>query len=193
VTEPGTFSLTVPLPDALDASLRAWARATPRATWPAWGGHITLLTPFRVAAPLQRIETTLAALGSAQPRFDVRLRRVAVKPHIFAEGMWTTQLVIDEKSGASELRTLQAALHADLEDWIDESDRTALEASYEFHVSLVRGVPEAAAWKVAAAAERAGIGATFAVTVVELVALPTSAGEVHRALGRYELGAREPV
>ena len=79
-----------------------------------------------------------------------------MKPHALDVDAWAVRLVVDEARGGGEREGLRDALHEQLHPMVEELHPNMREPWYEFHVSLVGEVTEAAAERITLAATEAG-------------------------------------
>ena len=73
--QPLTFSALILLPDALQKQFERWTDETAGASWPAFGGHVTLLPSFRAELALDAVAERLAAVCRVHEPFTLQLTK----------------------------------------------------------------------------------------------------------------------
>jgi len=76
-----SYSLEIPLPPDVDERLHNWAKRAPGATWPKWGGHITILNRFAVERELEQVIHEIERVSSLFNPFVIRFDRVVCDQH----------------------------------------------------------------------------------------------------------------
>lgn len=187
MVEGAVYGIALPLPSEEDARLRRWVDETPGATWPSWGGHITVVPSFGLVAQREELQAALSQVAAEAEPFSVSLSQVAAKPHAFSAGDWTAHLAIDEAGGGRQLLALRAALHRRLNSLVDELHPDARQAWYVFHVSLVGRASQAVARQIAQRAMAAELSASFEAGRLDLIAHPQTAQDDYQ-IHSYRLG-----
>ena len=77
-----SYSLQILLPEEIDREFRRWVEATPGATWPEEGGHVTVLPPLEPVLGLEPLEEAIAAVCAAWQPFRLELSRPVGAPHL---------------------------------------------------------------------------------------------------------------
>ena len=78
---PSEYSLEILLPEAVEQQFRHWIRRVPGATWPRWGGHITVLNRFVPARELEPIVLEIEGTCPACRSFLIHLNEVVSNRH----------------------------------------------------------------------------------------------------------------
>ena len=58
------LSVHILLPEAVDRRLERWTKNMPGTSWPAWGGHITLVPNFTTRAAVDEVRAVLQSVCS---------------------------------------------------------------------------------------------------------------------------------
>lgn len=164
-----SYSVYLFLPPAMDRRLRQWCATSSGCDWPKWGGHITLIPAFHLAAPLVRLVATVERSVQERREFRVVLDQVRSERHLTKPGLHLVYLAGQHPTVNAELASLRASLAAGLEDL--KVDASAAVARHPFvpHVSLTLGLPEPEALLLKARAEQDGLRISFRVKKISLV------------------------
>lgn len=165
------YSVQILLPLEIEERLRRWAEGTPGATWPRWGGHVTILGLFEPLTPPREIVREIADICEAFNPFPLRLSKVEAMPHWRRHPLHTVLLKGDRGSEGYQTilrlhNTLSVALATLKRDLFPEVSQRP----YEPHVTLTWGVSEAEARRLAEIAETANLAVELLVDEIWLVA-----------------------
>ena len=184
------FSLVLALPEDEDERLRLWARSAPPATWPAWGGHVTIWPALEPAEGIDALVARLQAVVARFEAYELSIGDVALKPFWGSPHLYTAQLVPGQHdTGRSELDGLRAGLYQSLGDVAIDLHPETRSNWFEPHISLTVGLEHDAAASVVEAARRDGLRARFVVQRVDLI---ESLGEgLYARLGIFALAPQQ--
>jgi hypothetical protein len=165
--------------------------ATPGATWPDEGGHVTVLPPVVPIRGLEAVEAAIAGVCAAWAPFGLELSRLVRAPHLARPHVHTVLLAEPAATGRpGPLRGLRRALASALRPVASDPSPAYTRSRYLPHITLTLGVAEPEAARLAGAAEAAGLQAVF---VVEALWLRAYAGPIldPTRSRRFWLGCRE--
>lgn len=172
-----TYCVEILLPDAIEARMSRWSQVTPGATWPAWGGHVTLLSRFVPLAGIEAIRGQMQAVCAGFGPFPLALDRVITEKH-WRRPEQAVLLVGDEKALVTDpIVRLQSALSEALAPWKRDLRPEVSRQHFVPHLSLTIGLPKPDAEQLALAAVQQRLTVEFLVDVVWLLKLDVSAGE----------------
>jgi hypothetical protein len=181
------YCVEILLPDDLEARMSRWSQVTPGATWPAWGGHITLLSRFSLLAGIEAIRGQMRAACSEFAPFALKLDRVITEKH-WRRPEQAVLLVGDETALVTDpIMRLRSALSEALAPWKRDLRPEISQQPFAPHLSLTIGLPQPEAEQLALAAAQQHLAIEFIVDVVWLLKLDTSAGE-----DKEVVAAKEP-
>lgn len=135
----GRYSLQILLPGELDSQMREWCRRSPGATWPDWGGHITLLPTFRPLRPMSALEEAIRRVTSKYGMFRVRLSDVWCRPHLVKPGSCIV-FVTAHRRDPAELWDMQAELAAAVGPLVNPEWVRLWGEPFRPHISLTTGL-----------------------------------------------------
>lgn len=170
-TERTDFSLQILLPQAVEARLRQWVDEAPGATWPAWGGHITLINRFAPLCAIKVIRREISDVVKAFSPFTLRLAKVVRSDHWQRPDLQTVLLTSESTSDAGfrTLLRLHGALRAALDPLKTDLAPAVSQRPFAPHISLTWGISTAAAIHLAELAMQAGLVAEFRVQRLHLL------------------------
>lgn len=168
------YSLMVMLPAALDRRLAKWSSAMPGTSWPAWGGHITLLHPFTVPAAAEAVDrltdciTTVCRRHSA---FQLRLDNPVAEQDYTRAGYFAVMLTARdrEETGLDALGLLRRDLLAATDDLRTDKRPPAADDEYMPHVTLALGLGQPEAERMVNHIRTDGLTVRFFVEKIALV------------------------
>jgi len=170
--QPLTYSVLILLPDALQKQFERWTDETAGASWPAFGGHVTLLPSFRSELPAEAVEERVAAVCGAHEPFTLQL----VKPLAVADRTRQDYFAVflaaeeDADSGYAKIAALRDDLDQALAPVKHDLQPEVLSRPFLPHITLALGVSEREAGHVVRACVESGLTAEFAVEGVTLFA-----------------------
>lgn len=165
------FSIQILLPDDVDRSLRRWTEETPGASWPSWGGHVTLLPRFRALISAEELgERVVAACARFSP-MDLRLTEIVEMKDWTRSGYSGVFLVpsAEPGSGMKRLKALQAELDGALAPVREDLAPEVTRHDFLPHVTLALAVSEAEATKMVSRARAQSLSAEFTLDRVWLL------------------------
>lgn len=168
VQEPARYSVQILLPDEIDSRLRNWCKNAPGATWPAWGGHVTVLPAFHPAEPLYRIEEAIAGVASGFAPFQVSLDHVRCRPHLVRPALCIVFLTTHRRRPAGLWDLHQQLMNAVSPMALPEWDRL-WRGPFRPHVSLTTGLSSEAADRLLESTIRDNLQISFEVDQVYLM------------------------
>jgi len=164
------YSLHILLPEQLNRRFARWAANTAGASWPSWGGHVTLLAPFTLVAPFRDFEASLLAVAARHAPVEVHLTHLTVVPDWTRQGYYAVFLAppAEVGSGLRRLTALQHDLDEQLAPLRDDRFPEIVHRAYLPHVTLALGLSETEAHKMVGAARSDGLVAEFRVEQIWL-------------------------
>jgi hypothetical protein len=176
------YCIQILLPEQVDRRFRHWATATPGATWPEEGGHVTLLPRMTLSANAGRVRTAIAAVCSATLPFELRLTRLVLEPHIARPPLWTVLLAKrPDESRPGPSHDLRRALLSAISPLVSFAGDSYVNSPYRSHITLTLGVDETAGGRLVSAAGDAGLMAVFRAEAVWLRAYRGSSLDASRS------------
>lgn len=165
------YSVEILLPEEIDRRLRRWAEKVPGATWPAWGGHVTLLNRF---IPLQGLDVICDRIERVTRRFapfEIDLQRIVCDRHVLRPQLMTVLVAIDPDSESNwpTLVRLENALWSAVAPLVKDATPELRRRPFLPHLTLTRGTGRAAAQRLAQAAREAKLEVQFQVDTLWLV------------------------
>lgn len=164
----GRYSLQIRVPDEVDALLHGWCRQSPGATWPEWGGHITLLPIFRPMQPLPALEEAIRLAVLKYGPFRVRLSDVWCRPHLVKPDSCIVFITTHDHEPA-DMWDMQADLAAAVGPMVRPEWDLLWGMSFRPHISLTTGLPRKQAEDLLRKAGRDGIDVSFWAERVSLM------------------------
>ncbi|HEX5370390.1 MAG TPA: 2'-5' RNA ligase family protein [Dehalococcoidia bacterium] len=163
------LSLVLALPPDENARLERWTQTAPPATWPSWGGHVTIWPALEPTAGIDVLKPAIEAVVARFDAFEMAMSRVALKPFWGSPGLYTAQLVADEEdAGGAELDALRAGLYQSLSDVAVDLHPETRSNWFEPHVTLTIALDHDAASTVVEAARRDQLNTSFLVRCVDM-------------------------
>ncbi len=174
------YSIMLLLPGDVDRRLMKWSRGMPGASWPSWGGHVTLVPSFTVESEAEltdRISTVCQHHRTFQLNLD----------NPVAEQDWTrpdyraVMLTIrnPDSPGAEQVQSLQQELIASTADLRTDSRTEVSEKDFLPHVTLAIGIAEVEANEMTSKIRADGLRVSLSVERVWLIRFNPS-GEAKR-------------
>jgi 2'-5' RNA ligase len=190
---PTLASVHIMLPEAIDRRFERWTKKMPGTSWPAWGGHVTLIPNFALRGSVEEVRAAITAVCVHEEPFLVRLAEPVAIQDMTRPDYHAVFLLVDEDDGETErLRQLRMALLADLAPLREDLRPELLEQRFMPHVTLALGLGESEAARLVKAIRADPLIAEFMVEVVWLVVrTPNEGGRVERI--PVPLGRVSPV
>lgn len=165
------ISVHILLPESIDRRFRRRVEKLPGASWPAWGGHITLVPSFVPTCPPEQVFDLVAQAVSGFKAFSVRLIEAVAdedvtRPHFHAVFI---QLEDPESEGHQTLARLQQAIGAALAPVRGDTKPELDAIAFTPHLTLALGVGDSEAEKLVNALRSDPLEAEFMVDAVWLV------------------------
>lgn len=185
------------MPPDVDEQLRSWARRVPGATWPKWGGHITILNRFAVEGELEPVIHKIQEVAGSCDPFVIRFDRVVCDQHWLDPDLTAVFLTgaSNNEHGYRMLVELHDTVSRALAPLKRDIHPETSEEAYVPHLSLTSGLLEPEAARLAEAARRSGLKLEFRVENISLLEFVTesSGKERMRRARSFALGgpARE--
>lgn len=169
--ESSQYSIQIMLPKAVDRRLRKWGERTPGASWPAWGGHITLMPRFQLLVPRPKLYANITAVCTHYRPLDIHLTSIVAMQDWTREAYRGVFLVppAESGSGVRRLTALQHEFGAVLGDEVIDLAPEVTRRKFAPHITLALGVSELEAEKMVSQARAEGIVAEFTVARVWLL------------------------
>jgi 2'-5' RNA ligase len=182
------LSVHILLPEAVDRRLARWAEDVQGASWPAWGGHITLVPRFVPRGSSEEVRAIIEQICLEHEPFRVRFTEPVAaqdptRPDYFAV-LLNVEIVDPPASGSNEampdgesvedgqnsrLHQLRRQLLAALEPLREDMMPQLVQGPYMPHVTLALGVSESEARVVVRKMRADSINAEFQVDVIWLL------------------------
>ncbi len=164
------YSLHILLPEQLNRRFARWAANTTGASWPSWGGHVTLLAPFTLLVPFRDFEAGLLVVAARHAPLEVHLTDLTVIPDWTRQGYYAVFLAppAEVGSGLRRLTALQRDLGEQLAPLRVDRFPEIVRREYLPHVTLALGLSETEAHKMVGAARSDGLVAEFRVEQIWL-------------------------
>jgi 2'-5' RNA ligase len=165
----------------------------PGASWPAWGGHITLVPNFVPKGTVEEVRSILWSVCVEEEPFLVRLHDPVALQDMTRPDYFAVFLRADDREGDEQrLHALREALLGALEAMREDVRPDLIEQPFLPHVTLALGVGESEAERLVRSMRAEPLAAEFMVEVVWLVT--QSVGE-ETHFDRYpiQLGRVAPV
>jgi len=177
MTESSQYSIQIMLPSLLDRRFRKWAEQTPGASWPAWGGHITLMPRFQPQIPPAALHETIAAICARYRSMDVHLTSLVAMQDWTREAYFGVFLVppAEPGSGIRRLSALQRDFATALGDKSIDLASDVTQRDFAPHITLALGVSESEAEKMVSQVRAQNLTAEFRVRRVWLMQFSATA------------------
>lgn len=172
------YGLEIPLPPDVDEQLHGWAKRTPRATWPKWGGHITILNRFAVEGELEPVIRKIELVSGSFNPFVIRFDRVVCDKHWLDPDLAAVFLTSspNDEQGHRTLIELHDAVCAALATLKQDIQPETSHRAYIPHLSLTSGLPEPDASRLADAVRASGLKLAFTAENISLLEFITGPG-----------------
>ena len=163
------LSLVLALPEDENARIERWTRTAPPATWPGWGGHVTIWPALEPAHDIDALVSRLQTVIARFQAFELSMSHAELKPFWGSPRLYTAQLVArDGDAGGSELDALRAGLYQSLADVAVDLHPETRSSWFEPHITLTVALEHDDAAAVVEAARRDSLSTRFLVQRVDL-------------------------
>lgn len=186
---PSRLSLVILLPEQLDRRFARWAEKMPGASWPTWGGHITLISSFVPAIPMREVLRRVIAVGQHHQPFQVRLRAPVAIQDVTRPDYHAVFLTVDDEDAAQQhsVRVLREDLLAALADVRLHVRRELNFQTFMPHITLALSLAQAEAERLVRAIRADPLEADFEVEVFWVLEQVTGEGRETKTL-RHPIG-----
>lgn len=138
------YTLQFLLPPSQETLLRDWIQRHRYATWPNWGGHITLVNIFEPWIDIEEIAALFDNICRQTAPFKIYFNRVVMEHHRVHQGLYTVYLThptpcIHE---CNELKRFHEEIIALLGPAVEFQQKELETKRYRQHLSLTWGVPK---------------------------------------------------
>ena len=166
-----SYTLEIPLPPAVDEQLHGWAKSVPGATWPRWGGHITILNRFAVDGELEPVIYEIERVAGSFDPFVIRFDRVFCDQHWIDPELTAVFLTgaSNNENGYLTLVELHDTVSRALAPLKSDIYPETTEEAYVPHLSLTSGLSEPEAAVLAEAARLSGLKLEFTADNISLL------------------------
>jgi len=166
------------LPPAVDERLRSWSKRTPGATWPRWGGHVTILNRFAVDGELEPVVHEIERVSGSFGPFAIRFDRVVCDRHWLDPDLTAVFLTSssDDEHGYRTLVDLHDRVSAALTPIIRHIQPETSQRAYVPHLSLTTGLPESDCARLEDAAQASGLEVEFPAENISLLEFGIGSG-----------------
>ena len=168
---PSEYTLEIPLPPDIDDQSRRWAERTPGATWPRWGGHITVLNRFFLESEFERVIQEVDAVCAAYHPFVINLCRITCEAHLLDANLKVVLLVSGSQDEGAYLTLLKLhdSVRGELAPLTRNVQPEISKRPYDPHLSLTSGLPQPEAIRLMEAARASRLRVKFTVEKVSLL------------------------
>lgn len=179
--KPPLLSVHILLPEALDRRLARWTEKMPGASWPSWGGHVTLVPQFVALGGLDEVRKRLEDACLHETPFVMRLGAPMVVQDATRPTYAAVFLGVDstgvERGGpegvdgepSSRVHELRRKLLDALEPLREHLQPQLVEQPFLPHVTLALSIGELEAQKLVRAMRADPVVAEFGVQTIWLV------------------------
>jgi 2'-5' RNA ligase len=101
---PPLLSVHILLPESIDRRLERWTTKMPGASWPAWGGHITLVPNFVPRGSVDVVRTVLASVCMEEKPLVVRFAAPVAVPDTTRPDYFAVFLNVEMANKTSDKR-----------------------------------------------------------------------------------------
>jgi hypothetical protein len=181
------YSLEIPLPEHIEREFRAGISGVPGATWPRWGGHITVLNRFVPTGGLDPVVQVVQRVCAARRPFLIHLDEVLSDRHWRDPRLNAVMLVsgLRDEEGYRALAKLHNDLEAELALLKQDVHPELSGRGYVPHLSLTLGVPEPDAARLLEMARASGLEVEFTVENICLLEFVSAVSGEER-MGRVQ-------
>ncbi|MCC6168902.1 MAG: 2'-5' RNA ligase family protein [Caldilineaceae bacterium] len=165
------MSIQILLPDAVDRRFRRRVKTLPGASWPAWGGHVTLVPAFVPTCPPREVFDRVAQATGQFVAFRIRLAEAVAEGDITRPHFHTVFIQLDDPDSEDHqtLARLQKVIFAALAPVRDAAKPQLDAVPFKPHLTLALGVGDSEAAALVNALRSEPMQAEFLVDAVWLV------------------------
>lgn len=187
------ISVHIMLPEAVDRRFRRKVENLPGASWPTWGGHVTLVPPFVPSCPPEEVFDRVAAAVQSFTAFRLRLGAAVVEDDVTRPQFHAVFIQVDEVVGEDPpvLSRLQQAVASALAPVRQEANPKLEAIPFTPHLTLALGVGDSEARRLVNAWRNDPLEAEFGVDAVWLVLMWPDAAREQR-IDRIPIALAKP-
>lgn len=170
------LSVHILLPEALDRRLARWTEKLPGASWPSWGGHVTLVPHFVSLGSVDDVRKQLEAVCLHEMPFMMRLGapmvvKDATRPDYAAVflGVESADAESVGDDSGSRVHDLREKLLDALEPLREHLQPQLVEQPFLPHITLALSISELEAQKLVRAMRADPVVAEFGVQTIWLI------------------------
>ncbi len=188
-------SVQILLPDAADRRIERWTDKVPGASWPGWGGHITLVPPFVPSVPADEVYQRLLPVCQNLSLFRVRLAEPVAVQDATRPGYCAVFLTVNQTKDIDHNRLMAAytAVNAAVSDMMGDTHAGLAEQPFLPHVTLALGIGEAEAARMVRNLKAEPIEAKFLVDELTLVLMYGQGSDRRVEKRPLPLGPPKPI
>ncbi len=165
------YTVEIPLSPDVENRFRRWVERTPGATWPKWGGHITILDSFVPRRGIEPVVGVIEPVCTNYAPFEIRFDSVMcdaywVEPHLRTVLMVSSS---HDEDGCRALVDLHRSFRKELARVASDVRPEVSDRPYVPHLSLTAGIPQPAALELMEAARAARLKVEFVVRKISLL------------------------
>ncbi len=168
MSDGATISIQILLPEAIDRRFARRVDELEGASWPEWGGHITLIPAFAPRVAPEAVVSRVTAICAEVTPFLLHLAEPTAHPDPTRPGYRAVFLTVPEAAVEDHRRltSLQTRLTAVLADVREDVKPELTGQPFLAHVTLALSLGEAEATKIVRTLRADGINAEFWVNEV---------------------------
>lgn len=142
--ESNLFTLQFLLPPSQEDRLRDWIQLHRYATWPNWGGHITLVNIFKLRDSAEQLVEVIGKKSRDTEPFKIFFNRLVMERHRVHQGLYTVYLThsSDAVHEQDRLREFHDEIINLLQPIVSFRQKELETINYRQHLSLTWGLPK---------------------------------------------------
>jgi 2'-5' RNA ligase len=190
------ISVQILLPEAIDRRFARRVAELEGASWPEWGGHITLMPSFVPQIPVEEVLARVTVVCLETEPFLLHLAEPSAHPDTTRPGYQAVFLTIPEDADPGDyhrLQTLRDRLMAALADACEIIRPELAEQPFMPHVTLALSLSENEAQRLIRDLRADGIQAAFRVDAIWLLTTTGEGKEAKLERTAIPLGAPLPI
>jgi 2'-5' RNA ligase len=179
---PTLSSVQIMLPEAIQRRFERWTKKMPGASWPGWGGHVTLVPSFVPRGSIEEVRAAIAPICAQKKPFPVRVATPVAVQDVTRPGYQAVFLLLEEQGDEpTRLQNLRDALLQALAPLREDLRPELLQQPFMPHVTLALGLGEAEAAAMVQAMRAEPLSAEFMIEIIWLlIKTPTDGGRFDR-------------